>query len=73
MSDREGFERAMKWALTGPPEEAKSYAEGTTTSNFYQIMNGRHVAYDVYIKGIAEWRAKISHYEPKVYVSIIVS
>jgi hypothetical protein len=65
-STREGFERAMKWALTGPPEDSKLYAEATTTPNFYQVMNGQHLAYDVYIKGIVEWRAKISDYEPKV-------
>jgi hypothetical protein len=56
----------MKWALTGPPEDSKLYAEATTTPNFYQVMNGQHLAYDVYIKGIVEWRAKISDYEPKV-------
>lgn len=62
----------MKWALTGPPEEAKQYAEGTATSSFYHVMNGQHSPYDAWVKGIAEWRAKISDYEPKVYVEASV-
>ncbi|KAF2490249.1 hypothetical protein BU16DRAFT_530781 [Lophium mytilinum] len=65
-STREGFQRAMKWSLTGPPEEAKLYAEGTATPTFYQVMNGQRIEYDDYVKGITEWRAKISAYEPMV-------
>lgn len=63
---REGFQRAMEWSLTGPPEDAKLYSEATTTSTFYQIMNDHRIAYDDYVKGIAEWRAKISDYKPTV-------
>lgn len=65
-STRDGFERAMKWALTGPPEETTLYAEGTATSNFYHVMNGQHSSYDAWVKGIVEWRAKVSDYEVEV-------
>jgi hypothetical protein len=67
-STRDGFQRAMEWSLTGSPEDAKLYAEGTVTSNFYHVMNGQHLAYDAYIKGIADWRGQISDYKPKVWV-----
>ena len=56
----------MKWSLTGPSEETKLYVEGTTTPDFYHIMNGQRTSYDAYIKGIEEWRGKISDYEPVV-------
>jgi len=49
-----GFQRAMKWSLTGPPEDSKLYAEATTTPAFYHIMNNRRLSYDVYVKGIEE-------------------
>lgn len=62
----EGFQHAMKWSLTGPPEEAKEYAEATVVPTFFHQANGQHLAYDVYVKGIEEWRAKVSHYEPVV-------
>ena len=52
-STRQGFERAMRWSLTGPPEDAKLYAEGTVMPTFYQIMNGQHIAYDTFVEGIA--------------------
>lgn len=65
-STREGFQRAMEWSLTGRPEDSKLYAESTTTPAFYQIMNGQRIAYDDYVKGIAEWRGKISDYKPVV-------
>ncbi|KAL8793397.1 MAG: hypothetical protein Q9195_003983 [Heterodermia aff. obscurata] len=65
-STREGFERAMKWSLTGPPEDAKLYAEGTATPTFYHVMNGQRTAYDTYVEGIATWRAKIGDYKPRV-------
>lgn len=65
-STREGFQRAMKWSLTGPPEESKVYAEATALPTFYHIMNGQRLPWDTYIKGIEEWRAKISDYEPTV-------
>jgi hypothetical protein len=65
-SNREGFQRAMQWSLTGPPEEAKVFAEATSTPTFYQIMNGQRISYDDYVKGIAEWRGKTSDYKPLV-------
>lgn len=69
-STRQGFERAMKWSLTGPPEDAKLFAESTATPTFYQIMNGQRIAYDIHIEGIATWRAKVCDYKPSVYVHI---
>ncbi|ROW14897.1 hypothetical protein VPNG_03430 [Cytospora leucostoma] len=66
-STREGFQRAMKWSLTGPPEESILYAEATATPAFYQVFNGQRVAWDAYVKGIEEWRGKISDYEPVVH------
>lgn len=65
-STQEGFQRAMEWALTGPPEEAKLYVEGTSMPNFYHIMNGQRLPMDNYIKGMEEWRAKTSDYKPVV-------
>lgn len=62
----EGFQRAMKWSLTGPPHEAKDYVECLSAPTFYQIMNGQRLEYDAHVNGIEEWRAKISHYEPVV-------
>ena len=70
-STRDGFERAMKWSLTGPPKDAKLYVEGTAMPTFYQIMNGQRIAYDSYVEGIATWRAKISDYKPSVYVHFL--
>ncbi|KAF2116758.1 hypothetical protein BDV96DRAFT_598612 [Lophiotrema nucula] len=65
-STKEGFQRAMEWALTGPPEEAKAYCEGTSTPDFYHLVNGQRTGMDAYIKGIAEWRGRVSDYKPKV-------
>ncbi|KAG6357423.1 hypothetical protein INS49_013300 [Diaporthe citri] len=62
----EGFQRAMKWSLTGPPQEAKEYAEAVTTPTFHHIMDGQRLSYDDNIKRIQEWRGKCSHYEPVV-------
>ncbi|KAJ0115589.1 hypothetical protein J7T55_010412 [Diaporthe amygdali] len=62
----EGYQRAMKWALTGPPQEAKAYVEALSTPTFYHIMNGQRLSYDAYVKGMEEWRSKVSHYEPVV-------
>jgi hypothetical protein len=67
-STRDGFQRAMQWSLTGPPEEAKAYAEATVLPTFYHTMNGHKLDYDTYVKGIEEWRAKISEYKPNVLV-----
>jgi hypothetical protein len=61
-STREGFQRAMEWSLTGPPEDAHVYAESTATPTFYQIVNGRRLDYDTYVKHVAEWRGKTSEY-----------
>ena len=63
-STREGFQRAMKWSLTGPPEEANLYAEATAVPTFYQVTNGKRLSWDEYVKNIEEWRARISDYEP---------
>lgn len=65
-STREGFQRNMKWSLTGPPEDTKLWAESTATPSFYHVMNGQHLAYDDWVKGVAEWRGKISDYEPRM-------
>lgn len=65
-STLEGFQRAVEWSLTGPPGEAMAYAEGTVLPTFYHVMNGQRSEFDAYVNGIAEWRAKISHYEPVV-------
>lgn len=62
----EGFQRAMTWSLTGPPGESTAYAEATSMPTFYHIMNGQRLEYDAYVRGIDEWRGKISDYEPVV-------
>lgn len=62
----EGYQRAMKWALTGPPHEAKAYVEGTSAPTFYHIMNGQRAGYDSYVKNMEEWRSKVSDYKPVV-------
>jgi hypothetical protein len=67
-STHEGFQRAMEWSLTGPPEETKAYAEATVIPTFYHIMNGQKLEYDAYIQGIVDWRAKVSDYKPELYV-----
>ncbi|KAM7189136.1 hypothetical protein V8F33_010257 [Rhypophila sp. PSN 637] len=66
-STTEGFQRAMKWSLTGPPNEAKDYVEATVMPTFYHVMNSQKLSYDTYIKGIEEWRGKTSDYEPQVH------
>ncbi|VUC30546.1 unnamed protein product [Clonostachys rosea] len=66
-STQEGFQRAMEWSLSGDPNDAKAYAEALSTPNFYQIMNGKRLEYDTYVKGIAEWRGKVSEYNPVVH------
>ncbi|KAJ2991507.1 hypothetical protein NUW58_g2489 [Xylaria curta] len=65
-STHEGFQRAMEWSLTGRPEESNLYVESTSTPTFYHVMNGQRLPYDTYLKGIVEWRAKISDYKPVV-------
>ncbi|KAI0182953.1 hypothetical protein EV127DRAFT_377799 [Xylaria flabelliformis] len=65
-STLEGFQRAMKCSLTGPPEESIRNAEATSTPTFYHVMNGQRSSLDTYVKGIEEWRSKISEYEPVV-------
>ncbi|KAI0966503.1 hypothetical protein F4678DRAFT_466334 [Xylaria arbuscula] len=62
----EGFQRAMEWSLTGPPEKAIEYAEATATPTFHQVINGKHLDFNTYVKGIAEWRGKVSEYKPVV-------
>jgi hypothetical protein len=68
-STREGFQRAMQWSLTGPPEETKAYVEATVLPSFYQTMNGHKLEYEIYTKGIEEWRAKGTDYKPRVCVA----
>lgn len=65
-STQEGFQRAMKWALTGKPEETKDYVEATTMPGFYQVVNDNHLPYEEYANNIAEWRGKTSDYDPTV-------
>lgn len=67
----EGYQRAMKWGLTGPPHEAKEYAKAVTAPTFYHTANGNRISYDENIKYMEEWRAKTSDYEPVVYVEYI--
>jgi hypothetical protein len=67
-STQAGFQRAMEWALTGPPDETKQYVEATVLPAFYQISNGAKREYDAYVKGIEVWRSKVSDYKPKVLV-----
>ncbi|KAF2966131.1 hypothetical protein GQX73_g7451 [Xylaria multiplex] len=65
-STLEGFQRAMEWSLTGPPEESHCYAETTSMPTFYHVMNGQRSSFDVYVKGIEEWRGKVNDYKPMV-------
>lgn len=65
-STREGFQRAMEWSLTGPPEEAKTYADSTTLPTFYHLFNGHKLESAAYLKSLEDWRAKVSDYCPKV-------
>ncbi|KAI1272830.1 hypothetical protein F5Y07DRAFT_280754 [Xylaria sp. FL0933] len=65
-STLEGFQRVMEWSLTGPPEKATEYAETTSTSTFYQVINGRRLDLETYVKHIEEMRAKVSDYKPVV-------
>ncbi|KAM0549189.1 hypothetical protein ACHAPJ_009498 [Fusarium lateritium] len=65
-STREGFQRAMEWSLTGPPGDAKTYAEATTVPTFYHLFNNQRLDYDDYVDSLSQWRQKISDYKPKV-------
>jgi hypothetical protein len=65
-STKQGFQKAMEISLTGPPEDAKSYADATATNTFYHVFNGRKLDLKHFTDGIAEWRAKISDYKPVV-------
>lgn len=72
-STREGFERAMKWSLTGPPEEAKEYAEALSTPNFWHVNNGQRLEYDAYIAMVQEWRGKgKKDYQCKMCVTFLL-
>lgn len=66
---KEGFQNAMKISLTGPPEDSRSYYDATATSSFYHMFNGTRLEGKAYIDSIAEWRGKISDYDPVVFVS----
>jgi hypothetical protein len=62
----------MKESLTGPPEEAKAYAEATSVPTFYHIMNGQRIEYPEYVKLIEEWRAKSTEYKPVMWVLFLL-
>ncbi|KAG6358764.1 hypothetical protein INS49_012283 [Diaporthe citri] len=66
-STRAGFQRAMEWSLTGPPNEAKLFVEAISTPGFYQILNGQLLSYDAYIKHIEEMRTKVGDYKPVLH------
>lgn len=53
----------MNWSLTGPPEEAKSYAEATSTADFYHILNGNRLSYAHFVAAIEQYRGKVSNHE----------
>jgi len=63
-STREGFQEAMKWSLTGTPEDAKTYCEATTTQDFFHLFNNQRLEGQAYVQSISEWRGKISEYIP---------
>lgn len=65
-STRDGFQRAIEWSLTGPPDEAKAFAEAVSTPDFYQVLNGHRLPYDEYVKHIEEMRAKVVEWKPIV-------
>jgi hypothetical protein len=65
-STREGFQRLMKWSLTGPASETQKYVDATALPSFYQIMNGNRLDYDAWFKSLEEWRGKVSEYKPKM-------
>jgi hypothetical protein len=69
-STREGFQRAMEWSLIQDPankhDDTELYAKSTSTPSFHHIMNGQRIESEAYVKGIKEWRAKISDYKPVV-------
>ena len=67
-STREGFQKAMKLSLTGPPADSKSYVEATAAPTFYHLFNNQRLEGEAYVKSIEEWRGKISDYEPVVSV-----
>ena len=56
----------MEWSLTGPPEEARAYVDATSQPDFCHIMNQQKFDYTTYVRGLEEWRGKVSDYEPKV-------
>lgn len=65
-STRDGFQQAIEWSLTGPPDEAKAFAEAVSTPDFYQVLNGHRLPYDDYVKHIEEMRAKVVEWKPIV-------
>jgi hypothetical protein len=67
-STREGFERAMKWSLTGPPEETYKYTEAMLEPSYTHTFNGKKQNYAEAQKMIEEMRPKAAKYDPKVYV-----
>ncbi|KAI0200431.1 hypothetical protein F4808DRAFT_428774 [Astrocystis sublimbata] len=65
-STLQGFQRAMEWSLTGPPEETIRYVEATSTPGFHHTINGQRLYLDAYVKHIEEWRGKVGEYKPVV-------
>ncbi|KAI0443673.1 hypothetical protein F4803DRAFT_303899 [Xylaria telfairii] len=62
-STLEGFQRAMEWSLTGPPEEAHVYAESILMPTFYHTNNGKRRPYNDFVNNIAGWRDMISQFK----------
>ncbi|KAI1269073.1 hypothetical protein F5Y18DRAFT_373514 [Xylariaceae sp. FL1019] len=65
-STKEGFQQSMLESLLGPPEKAEEYGRLNATDNFYHIFNGERSDFNGWVKGIAEWRGKVSDYKPVV-------
>lgn len=65
-STREGFQRAMKEALAGPPGEEQAFASRVGTPTFYQIFNRKKLQGEAYTSNLGMWRGKITEYDPIV-------
>jgi hypothetical protein len=63
-----GFQKAMEWSLTGPPEDGKNYVEATSIPSFYRVFNGEKMSYEKNLSDIEMWRGRSVKYYPKVYV-----
>jgi hypothetical protein len=65
-STRAGFERAMKWSLTGPADETIKYMEALCEPDYTHTFNGKVMTYAEALKMIEDMRPKAARYEPKV-------